>query len=125
QEIAHIASIFQLMDLVNYCSKFLESNLKPSNCIGILCFADLYGLSSLSFEAKRYIERNFAEIIREDEFLELPANLFKSFLKSENLSIESEYQVFVSTIRWILHNEKERSKFLEEFVDIVRMPVIP
>ncbi|XP_027205742.1 kelch-like protein 25 isoform X2 [Dermatophagoides pteronyssinus] len=124
QEIVQISSILQLTDLINYCTKFLENNLQTFNCIGILCFSDFYGLSSLCFEAKRFIENNFAEIIKEDEFLELPANLFKSFLKSENLSIISEYQVLMGTVDWILHNPQERLQYLTEFINIIRMPII-
>ena len=125
QEIARIANMLQLMDLVEMCSEYLRTNLKPSNCVGILCFADLHGFHKLCFEAKRFVEKNFAEIIKEDEFLELPHNIFKSFLKSENLSIDSEYQVLTSTIKWVLHNEENRLQYLDEFVNIVRMPVIP
>ncbi|KAH7640173.1 actin-binding protein ipp-like protein [Dermatophagoides farinae] len=124
QEIVHVSSILQLTDLINYCAKFLEHNLQTFNCIGILCFSDSYGLSSLCFEAKCFIENNFAEIIKEDEFFELPANLFKSFLKSENLSIISEYQVLMGTIEWILHKPQERLQYLNEFIDIIRMPII-
>lgn len=125
EEIAQVASMLQLMDLMEMCSVFLRKNVQINNCVGILCFADSHGFHSLSFDAKRFIENNFAEIIKEDEFLELPHNIFRTFLKSESLSIDSEYQVLTCTIRWVLHDEQNRLQFLNEFINIIRMPVIP
>ncbi|KPM05331.1 actin-binding protein ipp-like protein [Sarcoptes scabiei] len=125
QEIVQLSCLFQLSELIKYCKEFLIQNLSTSNCIGYLCLSDFYALNPVPFVAKRFIENNFAEIIREEEFLELPANLFKSFLRSENLSINSEYQVLASTIRWIQHKPQERLEFLKEFIDIIRMPTIP
>lgn len=125
QDIARVSNIFELMELVEYCSKFLESNIDVGNCIGILRFADFYGFQELYFEAKHFVERKFAEVCKEEEFLELSPKLLKSFLRSESLSIDSEYQVLSCTLKWILKDESGRLEYLAEFINLIRMPLIP
>ena len=43
--------------------------------------------------ARDMIFHNFAEVASEDEFLEMPRDILASFLQSEYLQIDSEFQV--------------------------------
>ncbi|XP_076341071.1 uncharacterized protein LOC143241731 [Tachypleus tridentatus] len=92
--------------------------------LGICQFAELHACTNLKLEAKRYIERNFIEVIQEDEFCELPKDALKSFLRSEGLNIDSEFQVFQATMKWILHDVTHRQKYVSELLEAVRLPVI-
>lgn len=124
QDIARASNMLELVDLVDYCSKYMESSIRTKNCIGILCFADFYQLQSLCFKAKRFVERNYAEVCFEAEFLDLPITLLRGFLRSENLSIDDEFQVLKSTIKWILSDASNRIAHLEECISLIRMPLI-
>ncbi|RWS15867.1 actin-binding protein IPP-like protein [Dinothrombium tinctorium] len=124
QELLAAANMLQLQQIVNYCCNFLSKQLDPSNCVGIFLFAELHVCTNLKLEAKRYIERHFTDVIREDEFVDLPRDTLKNFLKSEGLSINDEFEVFEATIRWILKDIWNRKAFLSELMDYIRLPVI-
>jgi hypothetical protein len=113
-----------LSQVVNFCCKFLEKQLHPSNCIGIYRFAEFHDCTILRLEAKRYIERHFAEVIVEEEFFDLPKETLEKFLRSEGLSIDREFQVLEATLRWILKDLDNRRQFFSELMGSVRIPVI-
>ncbi|KAG0410682.1 hypothetical protein HPB47_012205 [Ixodes persulcatus] len=92
--------------------------------LGIFRFAEMHSCTNLKLEAKRFIERRFTDVIKEDEFYELPKETLQHFLKSEGLSIDSEFQVFEATMRWILHDVRERRPLVFDVLDAVRFPVI-
>ena len=124
QDITRVSSMFQLLELVDYCSKYMENCLTVKNSIGIVCFADFYSLHNLCYKGKRFVERNFAEVCHEEEFLELPFASLRTFLLSENLSIDSECQVLCCTLNWILKDKASRLQHLDEFINLIRMPLI-
>ncbi|KAH9388904.1 hypothetical protein TYRP_008253 [Tyrophagus putrescentiae] len=124
QDIARISNMFELMELVEHCSTFLEKSISKNNCIGILRFADFYGFPQLYYTTKRYVEYHFAEVSSEEEFLELTPKLLKQFLRSESLSIDHETQVLIGTLDWIMKDQNDRLQYLEEFINLIRMPLI-
>ncbi len=114
-----------MQEVVNHCSQYLIKQLDPTNCVGILRFAEFHSCTTLRLEAKRYIERHFAEAIREEEFFDLPKDMLKNFLRSEGLSIDNEFQVLEATINWIIKDQENRLKYFNELMECVRIPVIP
>lgn len=124
QDLLAASNMFRLTDIVQACCDFLQRELHPSNCVGIFRFAEMHGCTNLKLEAKRFIERRFTEVINEEEFYELPTDTLRHFLKSEGLSIDTEFQVFEATMRWILHNVEERRALFFDVLEAVRFPVV-
>lgn len=110
--------------MVEFCCKFLNKDLHPSNCVGIFRFAELHSCIHLKLDAKRFIERRFTEVIKEDEFLHIPHYTMLGFLKSEGLSIDNEYQVFDALMTWIMFDVEERRQFVFELLPEVRIAVM-
>lgn len=125
QELLSAAHRLQLSEIVSICCQFLIKQLDPTNCVGILRFAEFLSLTSLRLDSRRYIERHFAEVIKEEEFFDLPKDLLKGFLRSEGLSIDNEFQVLEATVNWIVKDQGNRFQYLQELMDCVRIPVIP
>lgn len=48
------ASLLQLMDVRKNCCDFLQSQLHPTNCLGIRAFADVYACTELLQQANAY-----------------------------------------------------------------------
>ncbi|UYV65628.1 IPP [Cordylochernes scorpioides] len=124
QEVMATAHQLRILELLDVCCNFLLEELHPSNCVGIYRFAEMYSCTNLKVKAKIYVERHFSDIIEEEEFTELPKDLLKGFLKSEGLSIHNEYQLLQAMLRWVLHNVKERTNFLSELLETIRLPII-
>lgn len=54
------ANLLQLSDVRDACCDFLQSQLHPTNCLGIRAFADLHGCIELLANAETFIEQHFS-----------------------------------------------------------------
>ncbi|GAB1298256.1 Kelch-like protein 3 [Apodemus speciosus] len=57
------ASLLQLMDVRQNCCDFLQSQLHPTNCLGIRAFADVHTCTDLLQQANAYAEKVFEAVI--------------------------------------------------------------
>jgi kelch-like protein 2/3 len=57
------ANILQLVEVRDACCDFLQSQLHPSNCLGIRAFADLHACLELLHYAQTYTEQHFRSVI--------------------------------------------------------------
>ena len=87
-------------------------------------FAENHACDKLKSASEAFIHNHFLQVVHEEEFLDIPKHTLNTFLQSENLFIESEYQVFTAAMKWILHQVSERRKYVYEILDNVRFPVI-
>ena len=71
QNITNAASVLQIESVRNLCSDFLKTQLHPSNCLGIMNFAEVHGCFDLHGAAEEYIQQNFTKVVTHDEFLQL------------------------------------------------------
>ena len=62
QTLLPAANLLQLTDVRDACCEFLQSQLHPTNCLGIRAFADLHGCMDLLTTTEGYIERHFTEV---------------------------------------------------------------
>uniref|UniRef100_A0A170V9A9 Ring canal kelch-like protein n=1 Tax=Triatoma infestans TaxID=30076 RepID=A0A170V9A9_TRIIF len=62
---------YELSDVRDACCDFLQSQLHPTNCLGIRAFADLHGCIELLANAETFIEQHFSEVVECEEFLAL------------------------------------------------------
>lgn len=54
------ANLLQLTDVRDACCDYLQTQLDPSNCLGIRDFADMHGCIDLLNYAETYIEQHFS-----------------------------------------------------------------
>lgn len=112
------ANLLQLTDVRDACCDYLQTQLDPSNCLGIRDFADIHGCIDLLNYAETYIEQHFSwvaftrggvyrssglisvflffrEVIQFDEFLNLTSEQVVNLIKSDRLSVPSEEKVCI------------------------------
>lgn len=53
------ANLLQLTEVRDACCDFLQSQLHPSNCLGIRAFADLHACTELLSYSQTYTEQHF------------------------------------------------------------------
>lgn len=87
--------------------------------------ADVHSCIELRCAAETYILSNFQSVSNGDEFLQLPLELFLHFLRSDDLCIESEFQVLDSAIRWVMAELPTRRRQIYDIMTAVRLPLIP
>ncbi|XP_055303872.1 ring canal kelch homolog isoform X2 [Sitodiplosis mosellana] len=124
QTLLTAANLLQLTDVRDACCDYLQTQLDPSNCLGIRDFADIHGCVDLLNYANTYIEQHFSEVIQYDEFLNLTSEQLLSLVKSDHLTVASEEKVYESVISWIQFDAQERRSYLPKLLEHVRLPLV-
>ncbi|KAL4088538.1 hypothetical protein QTP88_023632 [Uroleucon formosanum] len=115
------ASILQLQEVKEACCDFLQSQLCPTNCIGINSIADLYSCTKLIRSSELYIHQHFSEVFGGDEFLFLSSEQVIKLISSDKLIVPSEEKVFESVIRWVKYELGSRKCILPQLMEHVRL----
>ncbi|KAM8901996.1 kelch-like protein 6 isoform 3-T3 [Lycaon pictus] len=124
QRVLEAANLFQFLRMVDACASFLTEALNPENCVGILRLADTHSLDSLKKQVQNYIIQNFVQILNSEEFLELPVDTLYHILKSDDLYVTEEAQVFETVMSWVRHKQSERLCLLPYVLENVRLPLL-
>jgi len=124
QSLLPAANLLQLTDVRDACCEFLQSQLHPTNCLGIRAFADLHGCMDLLTTTESYIERHFTEVLECDEFYGLTPVQVSQLIASDTITVPSEEKVFESVISWINFSTDQRSQYLPQLLEHVRLPLL-
>nr|XP_020008095.1 kelch-like protein 6 [Castor canadensis] len=124
QRVLEAANLFQFLRMVDACASFLTEALNPENCVGILRLADTHSLDSLKKQVQSYIIQNFVQILNSEEFLELPVDTLYHILKSDDLYVTEEAQVFETVMSWVRHKQSDRLCLLPCVLENVRLPLL-
>ncbi|XP_040282394.1 kelch-like protein 35 [Bufo bufo] len=126
----NVEDILQASDLLHICSlrdecvKFLDSQLDPSNCVGIMKFADMFSIISLSEKSKKLMLEGFEEVSCHEEFLELTKEELIRYLSNDDLVVSKEETVFEAVMRWVRENKSRGRAALKDLLENVRLPLI-
>ncbi|XP_058814850.1 ring canal kelch homolog isoform X2 [Topomyia yanbarensis] len=118
------ANLLQLTDVRDACCDYLQTQLDPSNCLGIRDFADIHGCIDLLNYAETYIEQHFSEVVQFEEFLNLTSEQVANLIKSDRLSVPSEEKVYECVIIWIQYDIASRQSYLADLMEHVRLPLL-
>ncbi|KAF7228584.1 kelch-like protein 3 isoform X2 [Nothobranchius furzeri] len=118
------ASLLQLMDVRQVCCEFLQSQLHPTNCLGIRAFADLHTCTQLLDQAHAYAEQHFCEVVQGEEFLGLSLQQVCCLISSDKLTVSTEEKVFEAMVSWIKHDKPARLEHMPKLMEHVRLPLL-
>ncbi|ETN63611.1 ring canal kelch protein [Anopheles darlingi] len=118
------ANLLQLTDVRDACCDYLQTQLDPSNCLGIRDFADIHGCIELLNYAETYIEQHFSEVCQFEEFLNLTSDQVVNLIKSDRLSVPTEERVYECVITWIQYDVPGRQHNLADLMEHVRLPLL-
>uniref|UniRef100_W5MF97 Intracisternal A particle-promoted polypeptide n=1 Tax=Lepisosteus oculatus TaxID=7918 RepID=W5MF97_LEPOC len=124
QELIVAADMLQLSEVVSICCEFLKAQMDPSNCVGIYQFLEQIACLEMLEFTENYIYVHFLEVCVADEFAGLSKDQLVKLLRSEELRIEDEYQVFTAAMGWVLKDVPKRKKHVVEVLDPVRFPLL-
>ncbi|NWH36815.1 KLH12 protein, partial [Chloropsis hardwickii] len=124
QELLPAACLLQLKGVKQACCEFLESQLDPSNCLGIRDFAETHNCVDLMQAAEIFSQKHFPEVVQHEEFILLNQEEVEKLIKCDEIQVDSEEPVFEAVINWVKHSKKEREASLPELLQYVRMPLL-
>ena len=116
------ATMLGIMPLKSACSNFLKNQLDSGNCIGIRQFADHYSCEELELAAREFINQNFMEIMKNEEFLQLTFRNLIELLKSDKLQVRSEEDVYIAFETWLFKDYEGRKDFIPDILQYIRFP---
>ena len=123
QSVLVTAMRFTLPDIVSFCVDFMTTDIRPSNCISIREFSETNTLIDLHKLAQEYVIKNFSSISKEEEFLHLPLTKVVELVKSEEILVDSEEDVYNAVTKWIHHDLDTRTDHADDLYDYVRFPI--
>ncbi|KAM9577051.1 kelch-like protein 4 isoform 2-T2 [Trichechus inunguis] len=118
------ACLLQLTQVIEVCSNFLIKQLHPSNCLGIRSFGDAQGCTELLKVAHKYTMEHFIEVIKNQEFLLLPANEISKLLCSDDINVPNEETIFHALMQWVGHDVQARQRDLAMLLSYIRLPLL-
>ncbi|XP_005236785.1 kelch-like protein 4 isoform X1 [Falco biarmicus] len=119
------ACLLQLSQVIEVCCNFLMKQLHPSNCLGIRSFGDAQGCTELLKVAHMYTMEHFTEVIKNQEFLLLPANEIAKLLSSDDINVPDEEAIFQALMMWVKHDLQNRQRDLGMLLSYIRLPLLP
>lgn len=108
------ARIFRFEKLNNKCT---EHYLCPANCLLKLKNAD----DILKEKMRNYALDHFMEVVNCEEFRQLDRQPLTDLLKSDNLNVHSEEDVFEALTDWVEFELSGRKSLVPELIGMVRM----
>ena len=118
------AERFTLPDIVTYCADFMTRQLSSFNCIGVRDFTEEQNMTKLHALAREYVIKNFPSVSKEDEFLLLSLDKVAQLVRSDNILVDSEKDVYDAITRWLKHDLDKRAEFADDLYEFVRFPIM-
>lgn len=124
QELLETASFLQLKPVIAAGSKFLTERLDVYNCLELLSFARIFDNAQLFDEAFNFALIKFNEIVQEEEFLSMEAQVLAQYFSDDRLNAKKEETVFESFWNWLSHDVESRLTSAAEVLRNIRLPLI-
>ncbi|EDV23816.1 uncharacterized protein TRIADDRAFT_50396 [Trichoplax adhaerens] len=124
QVLLSTASMLQMNCVRDSCCKFLKTQLHPSNCLGIIAFADTHSCNELHQLSHEFALGHFKEVIQSEEYVLLSYNQVESLISSDVMNVDSEECVFQAVMSWIDHDRANRQKYVVNLIQHVRLPLV-
>ena len=109
------ADYLQLQEVAQFCFGFLQSNITPQNALKILKTAKLYRSDTLQHEVKQYIDSNFNEVTKTDEFKALLKQDLISLISNLHQTETTVTSLYQAVLAWTKHDKSRKEDFSELF----------
>nr|XP_048313393.1 kelch-like protein 38 [Myodes glareolus] len=117
------AAMLQYPRMFEACSSYLQSQLTPGNCLGLVRLAEILNCESLRKKAREVALTCFPEVAASADLKELCAMELRGYLGDDGLCGEEE-AVFEALMAWVKHDLKARWQHMQELLQQVRLQYI-
>lgn len=124
QSILVASSFLQLTKVRDACCDFLKKRLHANNVLGVKGFADTLGCVQLVEAAHKFIEKQFEEVAKSEEFLHLSFHEVTEMISKDELNVRGEETVFEAVMAWVKKDPDKRSTCLPHLLTHVRLPLM-
>ena len=118
------SKVLQEKNLKENLCNYIKDRINVKN-VALYCkLADIYKFQTLAKVTLQFIERCFTMVSEDKSYLELDFARVEKILKSSELHITSELEVYEAAASWISYNTEDRSKYAEDLLLTVRLPLL-
>lgn len=116
------ASQLEFVEIEEECSKFLETMLEknPLNCLSYYFTAFYYNFDDLMMLAKRLMCEHFVKIKDAKEFFLLDFHVLLEIVRSDDLKVDREEDVFNAVVKWLNHDQSNRKQYSADLLKLIR-----
>jgi len=107
------------------CEHYMIQRLDLENCLAYWLSAKLCESDKVKTKAIGLIGRHLQKLSRNESFLGLHSNTMLEILGDDELQIPSEHFVYEAAIAWIKYEEENRSEYLSDLLEAVRLSYLP
>lgn len=120
-EVLKAANLLQIDFICEYCWAFLAKRIHEENCWTILRLADMMAKRTVYDEVIRFVGMHLKQLWKSQELLEVDILTITNILKSNDLKVHSEDDVFFLMVAWINYDMDVRFKFCPELLKYIRL----
>lgn len=125
QNVLIAADYLSLTRLRKTAIDHMKAFLTTSNFLQTLNFADRFNFAELSAIVCSYVQCNFTAILKAKQHLRLGVEQLVKILKSDDLKVEKEEDVFDALVEWINYGPRERASNISTLFAHTRLCEIP
>lgn len=120
-EVLKTANLLQIDFIIEYCWAFLVKRISQENCWTILRLADMMMKKTAYEEVIRFLGMHLQQFWKSQEILEVDIATITNILKSNDLKVHSEEDVFFLMVAWINYDMQDRFKYCPELLKYIRL----
>ena len=125
ESLLEAGDMLQFHDIRDAAAEFLEKNLHPSNCLGMMLLSDAHQCKRLYELSWRMCLLHFESLRDTEDFYGLSKDKLLELILSDELEMEDEQLVFSAVTRWVRHDLDGRRDHLPELLRGVRLALLP
>ncbi|XP_060528987.1 kelch-like protein 26 isoform X2 [Cylas formicarius] len=106
QDVLEAASHVQMVNCIQACSNYLQSQIDLDNCVDIVTIAETYSLGQLRMKVYRFMSGHLLEFSNSSEFYRLTPQQLENLLGYDFPVDCSEADVLSIVLAWFFHTDK-------------------
>ena len=96
----HVLYALEIQLVSSLCQDWVEVRMNSHNVLGVWRFAEDHFLQSLEKSSWKFSTARFTEVSKKDEFLDLPEDMVKFLMSSDELCFKEE-EVWMGLMAWM------------------------
>lgn len=124
RQLTATANFLKLDGLKEMAVAYLEKKLNPTNSVEILMLAKKHSCANLVSSCEKMIQENFVIVSKSDGFKKCSIEVLIDFVRSEDLKVMKEEEVYEAAIRWVRVNSYDGERNLANILQYIRMPLM-
>lgn len=124
-EVLRAASFLRMPQLEKQCEHCLTHGITEESAVLLYLEARLLRMERAHRSLLQRVSRFFLTLVASQEFLQLPIHAVWLLLSSNNISVNSELEVFMSAVRWLNFQWPKHQPIVAKLLSCVRFALVP